>query len=345
MRPLECRAYYFEPLLDFEFRFFHRYSIEIPVRQLVGPSRPVVFRARVYPLGVEGAEPATFERRADLSEIRDSMRGRIELDSAFVTGPGRYQVVWEYRDGAGRACSVAWETEAKVTRKEKDVQLSLGPGQVDDSRSRIFRRERVQIAADDPRPPLRIKALVNFDPYRRRRPQANVRLYEFVPRLAALRALSRHPRVGQVALTAFSIEEQSVLVRHGLADAFDFPAMRRGMDKLTPAFVDITQLGRNKDKEFFSELLLEELSDEEPVDAYVFLGPDGEVGRRTPRETIDALEPVVRSPILYLNSSPMPWRGLVGSAVSRLDGKEFRFRSPTDLAEAVQKAVERIDRA
>lgn len=340
---LDCKARYFDPELDFEFRFYHGYEIEIPVRQLAGPARPIVFRLRVYPLDIEGAEPTVFERRANLGEIRNSTRGRLELESAFVTGPGRYQAVWEFRDAGGKFCSATWEVEAKRSKRYRDVTFSLAPGEVADSRSRIFRRERVEKNAGDGRPPLRIKALVNFDPYRRRRPQASVRLYEFVPRLAALRALSRHPRIGRVAMTAFSIQEQKVLVRHGLDDAFDYPALRRAMDKLSPALVDISQLGEDADKEFFSEMLLDELDSDEPIDAYVFLGPDGEVGRRTPRETTDALEPVVQAPILYLNSSPRPWRGLVGSAVKRLDGKEFRFRSPTDLAEAVEKAIARID--
>ena len=165
-----------------------------------------------------------------------------------------------------------------------------------------------------------------------------------MPRLSALRAISRHPRIGEVSLTAFSVDEQRIYLRHGLQDRFDFPGLRPAIDEISPAIVSFEQLGKDKSREFLTELLLKELPGDEPVDAYIFLGPDPLFGGRADKKELQQIGPLA-APTLYLNFARAPWKGMIGAAAKALGGKQIRYRDPRELAEGVAELVERVDAA
>lgn len=337
---LSCKAFIRKPRLDFEFRFFTGYSVEIPIKELAGPSRSIALAVLVTPLTSEGAEPVGFSSQAITGDIPADIRGKIEINGSFVVGEGRYRVEWGLRDAGGKSCRLVWEIEAKLRRKDRDVRMSMAPSEVGDSRIYLFRPERAHVDRSLGRP-LRVKVFLNFDPWRRRR-RASVRLFEFAPRIAALRALSRHPRVGELSLVAFSFEEQRILHRHGLQDHFNYAPLRDALEKLTPALVSIDQLGKYKQRDFFTDMLLDELPSEQPVDAYIFIGPDAEFGRKAPPERLAEIGRL-DSPVFAMVSSRAPWKGLIGNAVKAFEGKSFRFIGPRDLAEALEDILERIE--
>jgi hypothetical protein len=193
-------------------------------------------------------------------------------------------------------------------------------------------------------PPLRVKVLLNLDPtFRsRRRPQARVRLYEYLPRLAAMRALSRHPRIGSVSLVAFASEEQKVFHEHGLQDHFAFPALRDAVDEISPALVSFDQLGKYAERDFFSHMIQRQIPGDETVDAYIFIGPEAEFGRKPSRETLETIR-AVHAPVFFLTSDHFTWKGLIGHTVEYFGGKTFKFANPRDLAEVINKLIERIE--
>src|SRR5690606_32232582 len=114
--------------------------------------------------------------------------------------------------------------------------------------------------------------------------RTQIRMWELMPRFSTLRALSRHPRIGSLSMVAYSVEEQTVIARHGLQDSFDYRALRTNLDELQPAFVSIEQLQRDSDLAFFNEMLVRELPGDESVDAYIFLGPDVYVRKNREKE-------------------------------------------------------------
>lgn len=337
----DCQVQVYPPRLDFEFRFFSGYQVSIPMRQLVGPERPVIARLRITPLEPPGGETVELTNTGGLPRVAERASGRILIDGSFAVGVGRYRVEWLLVDSMDRSCDLVWEIEAELSKRDRDVKMQLQPGQAADSRLALFRPEKTRV---DPSAgsPLRIKAFLNLDVWSRRR--ASVRLFEFMPRLAALRAISRHPRVGQVALTAFSVDEQRVYLQHDLQDGFDFPGLRPAIDEISPAIVSFEQLGKDKSRDFLSELLLAELPGDEEVDAYVFLGPDVQFGQRADKENLAAIGPL-DAPAFYLNFARTPWRGLLGSAAKTVGGKQIRYRNPRQLAKALEKLLERADDA
>jgi hypothetical protein len=341
---IPCKASVFEPHLDFEFRFFTGYRVSIPAREMLGPQRPIVLQITVTPLEREDAEPVRMQRSELAGPIPEHLRKQtVEISGSFVVGEGRYAVLWQMYDSLGGYCEVNWEVRAKRRRGEGDLRLSIERGEVGESRVYIFRPQPIEAAPGGP-PPLDLKVYLNLDPWRGRRrnsTRAGIRLFEFVPRLAALRALARHPRVGRIALVAYSVEEQTVYHRQPLGAELDFSAIENALESLSPAFVSIDQLGKEKPREFFAETLASDFPGAEPVDAHIFLGPDAEIGRSLPKERVRALERP-RAPIFMLQLNRVPWRGVIGNFVDDLGGREYSFSKPKDLGEAVDDLVSRI---
>ncbi len=338
---LNCKVAVFEPRLDFEFRFYTGYQVSIPSRQLAGPERKIDARLLITPLEPAEAEPTELTSSGAFPAVKQGSRGHIAIDGSFAVGPGRYRVEWSIVDSLNRGCSLNWEIEAGLTKRDGEVKLQLEPGHASESRMALFRPENVKVDESLGRP-LRVKVLLNLDVWNRRR--ARVRLFEFMPRLAALRAMSRHPRIGEVALTAFSVDEQSVYFRQPLRNRVDFPRLRPAIDKISPAIVSIEQLAKDSSRDFLTKLLLEELPGDEPVDAYVFLGPDPEPGRKAKKESLAEIG-ALGAPTVYLTFTQAPWKGLMGTANKAVGGKQIRYRNPRELAEALAALVEMADSA
>jgi hypothetical protein len=340
-RMIKCRADVSQPQLDFEFRFLTGYRISIPAREMLGPARTIVLQLTVSPLDREGREPVKIQRAERAGPIPENLKNEIvEISGSFVVGEGRYAVLWQMYDSQGAYCEIPWEIEAKPGRGERDLKLTIEPGEVGESRVYLFRSQRIRPDPGDPAP-LDLKVYMNLDPWRSRRTRTRIRLFEFVPRLAALRALARHPRVGRIAIVAYSVEEQALYLRQELDDEIDFGPIEKAIENLSPAFVSIDQLGKHKPREFFAEMLAEEIPGDEAVDAYVFIGPEVEAGRSLPRETSQGIERP-GAPVFMLHRQIAPWRGVVGNFVDDLGGKEYRFSTPKDLAESVEDLIGRI---
>lgn len=337
--PLPCKLYDRNPVLDFEFRFFTGYTVVVPVKELIGPSRMVRVELEITPLTPEDAEPVELSSETMTDVIPEGAKGKIEINGSFVVGEGDYRVDWLLEDSIGKSCRLSWEIRAKLKRSDGDVRMTMKPGEIGDSRVYLFRPERVRVDHELGRP-LRVKVFLNYDPWRRRRRAAAPRLFEFAPRIAALRAISRHPRIGEVAMVAYSLDEQKVLHRHGLQDRFEYGPLRTALEELTPAMVSIDQLGKYRQRDFFTEMLLAELPGDEEVDAYIFLGPDAELRRKIPKDRLAEIGKLP-APVFALVSTRAPWKGLVGNAVKAFDGFQDRFLGPRDLAEALESVVQR----
>ena len=340
-RIIKCKADVIQPRLDFEFRFFTGYRVSIPAREMLGPRRPVVIQITVTPLDREDDEPTRLQLSEVAGPIPEKLKNQtVEITGSFVVGEGRYSVLWQMYDSLGAYCEIDWTLNAKRRRGERDLRLSIKPGEVGESRLYVFRPQPIR-ASPDAGPPLDVKVFLNLDPWRGRRARAGIRLFEFVPRLAALRALARHPRIGRISLVAYSVEEQTVYLRRELADEIDFSAIEKSIEKLSPAFVSIDQLGKERPREFFAGTLASDFPGDEPVDAYLFLGPDAEIGRSLHKDAVRAIARP-RAPVFMLQTARTSWRGVIGNFVDDLGGKEYRFYSPKDLGEAVDNLVSRI---
>ena len=337
--PVQCRIRFMPPSLDFEFRFFTGFTAGIPVRELIGDARVTGIRLTVTPLSIEAAKPMVLDHTLEIGPIPDHFKGEAQLRGSFVVGEGRYHVRWDLQDALGHFCSVEWEVEAKLAKSQKDLAVSMRPGEMGDSRVYLFRPEASVI--DPTTRPLDIKVFLNFDVWRRRESAVRVRLWEYSRRIATLRALARNPRIGKISLIVYSLEEQEVFYRHGLQDSIDFAPMEEAIEKLSPAFVAFEQLGQHKERDFFGEVLLAETRNED-VDALVFIGPDFQFGKRLSKDD-EMLLRRTPAPAFYFKTNGGPWKGLVGRAIKAMRGQEIAIYSPGRLAKAVERVVEGLD--
>lgn len=338
---IPCKVDLFGPGLDFELRFFVGFRLYAPSAPLAGPDRLFALRVIVTPLDFPDAKPSLFKRTFRAGPIPPG-RNEFQLRDSFATGPGRYKVQWILVDSNGPSCYVEREIRAELRKKDQDLPLRAQPGEVVDSRLRMFRPEKA-IVGDGPKPPLRIKVFLNLDvPTTRGR--TRIRMWELMPRFSALRALSRHPRTGLLSMVAYSVEEQKVIARHGLQDSFDYRALRTNMDELEPGFVSIEQLEADSDLAFFNEMLARELPGDEAVDAYIFLGPDVFTRKNREKELLESIGQLP-APVFFLADGRAPWKGLVGKAVSFFNGKTLRFYDPIEMTESVDELVLELDGA
>ena len=61
------------------------------------------------------------------------------MSGSFVVGEGEYDVLWQMYDSLGAYCELRWSINAKRKRGERDLKLSIEPGEVGESRVYIFR--------------------------------------------------------------------------------------------------------------------------------------------------------------------------------------------------------------
>ncbi len=333
---LKCNVETAKPVLDYEFRFFAPYWVNIPLRRLSGGGRRLSVSAVIEPLSAEGAEPIVIDDGFVIGKpIPEKAHGSLEYSGAFALGEGRYQVTWRLEDEAGRSCELSWKLEAKRPRQYRDGDLTVEPGEAAPARLYLFRPEpRVESRG----PGLRVKLLMNLDIPTRR---ARVPLWRYAPMISGLRVMSRHPALGEFSLVAFSLEQQQVLYRQGFSKQIGFPALGEAIRSLNPATVDVKTLRKGTDLQFLDNLLAKELSDVEQVDAIIFLGADNRFGKRVSPETLERIR-TKRIPVFHFNSTLYVWRGAIGNAVRSLGGKEFKVHRPHELAKAVDQLVQEI---
>jgi hypothetical protein len=334
---LQCRLNRREPVLDYEFRFYAPYWIDIPLRRLYGGGQRFSITTVIDPVSIEGAEPIRIDDTFTLSKpVPEGIRGDFELSSAFALGEGRYEIDWRMEDEAGRACELSWALEVKRSRQDRHVPLTVKPGEVVPARVYLFRPEPAVATSGRG---LRVKLLMNLDLPSRRR--ARVQLWRYAPMISGLRVMSRHPALAEFAVAAFSMEQQKVLHRQEFSRRIDFPELGDAIESLTPGTVQLDTLRQGSDLEFLDELLAEELSDTGQVDAIIFVGADDRFGKRVSPETLEQTR-AKGIPVFHFNSTVFLWRGAIGNAVKSLGGKEYKVRQPRELAKAVAELVAEI---
>jgi hypothetical protein len=334
---LKCRLHRRKPVLDFEFRFYAPFRVELPLRRLHGGGQRLSTTAVIHPLSVEGAEAVRIEDAYVLGKaVPEGFGGNAELSGAFALGEGRYEIHWKIEDEAGRSCELSWRLEAKLSKRHRHVNLTVKPGEVTQAGVYLFRPER---AARTSGAGLRIKLLMNLDVRTRRR--SRVQLWRYAPMISGLRVMSRHEDLSEFGVVAFSLEEQRVLHRQSLSRRIDFPKLGHAIESLSPATVEFNTLRKGSDLAFLDALLADELSDTERVDAIVFVGADDRFGKRVSDETLERIR-AQGIPVFHFNSTSYLWRGAIGNAVRSLGGKEYKVRRPHQLAKAVEELVAEI---
>lgn len=336
---LKCSAETYGPFLDFEFRFFAGLQISLPVKHYRGQKPSLEMLVTVTPVeGTPGRPARLFDRFGAKQEVPGDAKGLMIVNPSFSIGAGRYRVDWRLEDDSGGSCAGFWKLKAALSREQKSVNLALRPGEIIESAVSLFRPEPPVV-----RPRLtmlrKLKIFVSMDIRGRRGRTARPSLFRLHPHFSTVRQLARSRVFNEFSVVLFSFEDQQVVYRQDYAPAIDFRPMRFAIEKLDPQTVDIGQLGKGREMDYFESMLSVELLVGEPPDAVVFVGQETHFGRQVSEFMRGRLRQTEAS-FAFLDTSRLVWKGAMGNVVRAVRGKEYRLRKPSDLSKALQ-AIER----
>ena len=337
-KPLRCEVTPIKPSLNFGFRFQAGYVVRVPMSQFSGPGHGWAMLTRITPRG-GGQQPVYLAGRVRLPSI-PTTKVDVEVGGGYLLGEGRYDVKWAMFDDADRVCRGSWHVDAKLGRRERQVNLSMPPDTVADFTLRG--RPDSRRGADDAAP-IRLTVLLNAAPLFPLR--TRLRASDRVVLLGLLSSLLERVPARSVRLVVFNLDQQKTLLRQ---DAFAPGALGRVAQALNGTelgLVDYHVLqNRRGHVDFLAGLINQELRAETPSDVVVFLGPETRFVDKLPPTAL--AEPAGAPPQFFdLQFKPYFRAGAslpdsISLATARAKGKTIVIRTPADFA----KAIEQIER-
>jgi hypothetical protein len=329
--------------LGFDLRFHGGYDVNVPLKELAGSENQLTIVFRVTAQDHKD-QPAYFMQHFKVPPLDEDSKGEVTLNGSVDLGEGNYHVDWLMRDRSERVCSFYWDVEATLPPKDKQIEVALGAGQVEQLQPEQFIDEPPVARAPSPHP-LSIKVLVNFAP--QNHDAASLQPHDTLALVSILRRISREPQFGKFSVVAFNIQEQRVIYRQNSADRIDFPALGDAINSVKLGRVDLKRLAqKHGDTEFLTELITKEMSADDHPDALVFAGPKIMLEESVPQETLKPFAPDIDYPVFYMNYAlypqQTPWKDSISRAVHVFKGTEFTISRPRDLWFAVSDMVSRI---
>jgi hypothetical protein len=335
---LDCSVTPIKPSLNFSFRFQAGYSVRVPMNQYFGPHHRWAVVMRVQP--EHGGDPAYLAANYRLPDIPKTNM-ELEVGGGFLLGPGAYHVVWKLVDDHGRVCRSAWNAEAKLTRGEKKLRLTIPPGTVAEFSGRGLPPANT---GPDDAPPFRLTVMLHAAPASPRRTRLSGR--DRFTLLGTLSALLERLPARSVRLVVFNLDQQRELYRQDQFQLDNLDQVAQSIDQLELGLVDVHVLqNRRGHIDLLANLVNREATDPNPSDVVVFLGP---ASRFMEKPSSSALErpPGLSQHLFFLEYRPPFLRmqssvpDSIASAVGRMKGKRLVIGTPGEFA----KAIEQVER-
>ena len=342
-KDLPCTVSPTKPVLGFDLRFHSGYDVTVPLRELAGTENMLTIIVRVTSDNHKD-DPSYFVQHVRVPPIDEDARGDAALNGLLDLGEGNYHVDWLMRDRLERVCSFYWESEAVLPARDRQIEVALPPGAVQQAQVEQF-MEEPPVERSKAEQPLNIKVLVNFAP--QYSASAALRPVDTLALVTMLRRISREPDFGKFSVVAFNIQEQKVLYRQSSENRIDFPALGEAIQKVKPGTVDLKRLAqKHGETEFLTELIKQEMNSSDRPDAVIFAGPKAILDGNVPEDELKPLASDVNFPVFYMNYNlypqAIPWRDAISRAVKVFRGTEFTISRPRDLWFAVSEMVSRI---
>ena len=337
-KPLRCEVTPIRPSLNFSFRFQAGYVVHVPMNQYSGEGHGWAMVTRITPEG-GGQKPVYLVGRTRLPSIPKT-KVAVEVGGGYLLGEGRYDVNWTLLDDAGRVCRGSWRVDAKLGRRERQLNLAMPRDTVADFTLRGRRDSRR--GADDAAP-IRLTVLLNAAPLSplRTRLRANDR----VLLLGLLSSLLERVPARSVRLVVFNLDQQKTLLRQDALAPGALGRVAQALNGTELGLVDYHVLqNRRGHVDFLAGLINQELRAETPSDVVVFLGPETRFVDKLPPTAL--AEPAGAPPQFFdLQFKPYFRAGAslpdsISLATARAKGKTIVIRTPADFA----KAIEQIER-
>jgi hypothetical protein len=164
--------------------------------------------------------------------------------------------------------------------------------------------------------------------------------------LSILRGIVREPRIGEVSITAFNLDQRQVIFEEDDIRQVNFATLKKAIGSLALGTVTVNQLAEKDAEARFLIRLAAEKTAGKPASAVIFLGRKTFDESGMNRDLIKQLGDA-RCPVFYLTYTPAPeanpWHDLIGLAVRHWRGREFSISKPTDLITAWSKIMSQLD--
>ena len=328
-KTLKCQVSTWNPILDLGFRYQTGFAVSLLAPQITrGTSfiiylritprdgAPTYLRAVLDPAKDRWFPPAN----ADAGVLRKT---ELTMSGAFNVGEGTYTVEILLTSGP-RSRYRRWRVEAKKYT-EQIAPVALKAGTVAPLTPEFW---------DGKLDPRGLKLTVLLDAAPMDLSSTRLHAWDRTFLLQALGALLKQVPCRAVELVAFNLEQKREVFRKERLDAEGFSDLEGALENLELATISYQALRRGAWRTFLQRLTEEQLLQEDPPDALVFLGP---VAEYTGRVNVPA-EPV-RSRVFYFEFHR--WPGFFPDAIDHLTkdlhGTVFPINSANDLAKAIQK--------
>jgi hypothetical protein len=337
-KPLRCEVTPIRPSLNFSFRFQAGYVVHVPMNQYSGEGHGWAMVTRITPEG-GGQKPVYLVGRTRLPSIPKT-KVAVEVGGGYLLGEGRYDVNWTLLDDADRVCRGSWRVDAKLGRRERQLNLAMPRDTVADFTLRGRRDSRR--GADDAAP-IRLTVLLNAAPLSplRTRLRANDR----VLLLGLLSSLLERVPARSVRLVVFNLDQQKTLLRQDALAPGALGRVAQALNGTELGLVDYHVLQNPKGHvAFLAGLMNQELRAEPPSDVVVFLGPETRYEDKLPPTALE--DPHGAAPQFFnLQFRPNFRAGpslpdSISLATAKAKGKTIIIRTPADFA----RAIEQIER-
>ena len=336
-KPLRCEVTPIRPSLNFGFRFQAGYVVRVPMNQYSGPGHGWAMVTKITPEG--GHPPVYLASRIGLPSVPKT-KVVVEMGGGYLLGEGRYDVNWTLLDDTGRVCRSSWRVDARLGRRERQVNLAMPRDTVADFtlRGRSGRKRGADAAA-----PIRLTVLLNAAPLVPLR--TRLRASDRVILLGLLSSLLERVPARSVRLVVFNLDQQKTLLRQ---DAFAPDALSRVAQALNSTELGLVDYHVLQNPlghvDFLAGLINLELRAEPPSDVVVILGPQTRYVDKLPPTALE--EPAGAAPQFFnlqfrpyfRNVATLP--DSISLATAKAKGKTIVIRTPADFA----KAIEQIER-
>lgn len=334
---LACDVQPQRPILTFNLRHYSGYRVTVPIQQLEDESTLTIL-FRVKPRG-EG-RTVYFRRGYRLPKLPRNVKVDLALDGGFLLGEGAYDVNWLLADRGDRACRKNWETNLRLSEKQRQAKQFLGPNSVAPLTPPVWRG-----ASSGPERPFRISFLLHAAPLYPR--SAMLSTYDQYVLTTTLITLLESTPFRDISVSAFNLQRQKEIFN---TERLDGPALNRmveALDDLQLGTIDVSQMAnRRGNVDLLARLVNRELSRDNPPDAIVFLGPNFRDDSKFPRSL---LEPVAgrKMPLFFYVHQDYfarryPFPDPIEHLVKGQHGKLFSIVEPGQLIRAIRQMENRL---
>lgn len=333
------------PVVLFDFRIHSPYTVTVSTKQLA-ESKQLFLRLWTVPLKDERGQafspPKDATRLESVSSLEGFPTGRndfLEVQGTAALGPGEYLHYLALDDGDGLGCVFDWKVKAKASNQLQRA-ITLKSGEVAEARGMVFERQRV-VPKD--MHALRVAVFLNADNRSWRRALNDSG--NMVALAASLRKVAEDPRVKELALTVFSLEDQNVLYDQDYRPTVNFRGVSRSFRELKPGEVEFSDLAARSEAHFLGKVLREREDRIGGADLLLFLGARSPVTDKLTAADRESVPLRRDRTTAYLVTNPFRWRSsvardVIGHFVKDLNGKEREIRIPAELAKSVDNILD-----